>query len=38
MFLHADAAYQSMISIPLFTAMSNDGLARVIDALHEVLV
>jgi dTDP-4-amino-4,6-dideoxygalactose transaminase len=37
MFPHADAAYRSMISIPLFTAMSDDDQTRVIEALHEVL-
>jgi len=37
MFPHADAAYQTMISIPLFTAMSDADQGRVIDALHEVL-
>lgn len=37
MFPHADAAYQSMISIPLFTAMTDADQDRVITALHEVL-
>jgi dTDP-4-amino-4,6-dideoxygalactose transaminase len=37
MFPHADEAYQSMISIPLFTAMSDAEQDRVISALHEVL-
>lgn len=37
MFPHAEAAYQSMISIPLFTAMSDTDQDRVIAALHEVL-
>jgi dTDP-4-amino-4,6-dideoxygalactose transaminase len=37
MFPRADAAYQSMVSIPLFTAMSDEAQDRVIDALHEVL-
>jgi len=37
MFPHAEAAYQAMISIPLFTAMSDADQGRVIDALHEVL-
>jgi dTDP-4-amino-4,6-dideoxygalactose transaminase len=37
MFPHADAAYRSMISIPLFTAMSDADQSRVITALHEVL-
>ncbi|MFT4242738.1 MAG: DegT/DnrJ/EryC1/StrS family aminotransferase [Acidovorax sp.] len=37
MFPHADAAYQRMVSIPLFTAMSDDDQGRVIAALHEVL-
>ncbi len=37
MFPDADAAYQSMISIPLFTAMSDADQDRVIVALHEVL-
>jgi dTDP-4-amino-4,6-dideoxygalactose transaminase len=37
MFPQADAAYQSMISIPLFTAMSDADQDRVIAALHEIL-
>ncbi len=37
MFPQADAAYRSMISIPLFTAMSDADQTRVITALHEVL-
>lgn len=37
MFPVADAAYRSMISIPLFTKMSNADQERVIAALHEVL-
>jgi dTDP-4-amino-4,6-dideoxygalactose transaminase len=37
MFPHADVAYQAMISIPLFTAMSDADQTRVITALHEVL-
>ena len=37
MFPVADAAYRSMISIPLFTRMSDADQARVIDALREVL-
>ena len=37
MFPVADAAYQSMLSIPLFTAMSDNDQERVIAALHEVL-
>ena len=37
MFPEADAAYQAMISIPLFTAMSDSDQDRVIAALHEVL-
>lgn len=37
MFPHADAAYLSMLSIPLYTAMSDASQQRVIDALHEVL-
>jgi dTDP-4-amino-4,6-dideoxygalactose transaminase len=37
MFPVADAAYRSMISIPLFTAMSDADQDRVIAALHEVL-
>jgi dTDP-4-amino-4,6-dideoxygalactose transaminase len=37
MFPQADAAYRSMISIPLFTAMSDADQSRVITALHEVL-
>lgn len=34
----ADAAYLSMISIPLFTKMTDSDQDRVIAALHEVLV
>jgi dTDP-4-amino-4,6-dideoxygalactose transaminase len=37
MFPIADAAYQSMISIPLFTRMSDSDQDRVISALREVL-
>ena len=37
MFPQADAAYQTMISIPLFTAMTDADQDRVIGALHEVL-
>lgn len=37
MFPKADAAYQSMLSIPLFTAMSDADQDRVITALREVL-
>ena len=37
MFPQADAAYQSMVSIPLFTAMSDADQDRVIAALREVL-
>ena len=37
MFPRADAAYLSMVSIPLFTAMSDEAQDRVVDALHEVL-
>jgi dTDP-4-amino-4,6-dideoxygalactose transaminase len=37
MFPEADAAYRSMISIPLFTAMSDADLDRVVDALSEIL-
>lgn len=37
MFPQADAAYRSMISIPLFTAMSDADQDRVIAALHEIL-
>jgi dTDP-4-amino-4,6-dideoxygalactose transaminase len=37
MFPQADAAYQSMISLPLFTAMQDADQDRVIAALHEVL-
>jgi dTDP-4-amino-4,6-dideoxygalactose transaminase len=37
MFPHADAAYLSMLSIPLYTAMSDASQQRVIAALHEVL-
>jgi dTDP-4-amino-4,6-dideoxygalactose transaminase len=37
MFPHAELAYQSMLSIPLFTAMSDEDQSRIIAALHEVL-
>ena len=37
MFPQADAAYQTMLSIPLFTAMSDADQDRVITALGEVL-
>lgn len=37
MFPQADAAYQAMLSIPLFTAMSDADQDRVIAALGEVL-
>ncbi len=37
MFPQADAAYQTMLSIPLFTAMSDADQDRVIAALREVL-
>lgn len=36
-FPHSEAAYQSMVSIPLFTAMSDEDQDRVIAALHEIL-
>ena len=36
-FPHADAAYQAMVSLPLFTAMSDADQGRVIAALHELL-
>ena len=34
---HADAAYQAMVSLPLFTAMRDADQERVITALHELL-
>ena len=37
MFPHADAAYQTMLSPPLFTAMSDADQDRVISALHQLL-
>ncbi len=37
MFPQADAAYQTMLSLPLFTAMSDTDQDRVIAALHELL-
>jgi len=37
MFPLADAAYEQMISIPLFTAMSDADQDRVIAGLHEIL-
>jgi len=36
-FPHADAAYQAMVSLPLFTAMSDADQDRVIAALRELL-
>jgi dTDP-4-amino-4,6-dideoxygalactose transaminase len=36
-FPRADAAYQTMVSLPLFTAMSDADQERVITALHELL-
>ncbi|RZL68685.1 MAG: DegT/DnrJ/EryC1/StrS family aminotransferase [Variovorax sp.] len=37
MFPHSEAAYQAMVSIPLFTAMTDADQGRVIAALHEIL-
>lgn len=37
MFPQAEQAYQTMLSIPLFTAMSDDDQSRVIAALRELL-
>ncbi len=37
MFPETDAAYRSMVSIPLYTAMSDEQQDRVIQALHEAL-
>ena len=37
MFPNAEAAYHSMISIPLHTRMSDDDQTRVISALHAIL-
>ena len=37
MFPHSEAAYQRMLSIPLFTAMDDSDQDRVIAALHELL-
>ena len=37
MFPHSEAAYQSMVSIPLFTAMTDTDQDRVIAALRESL-
>jgi dTDP-4-amino-4,6-dideoxygalactose transaminase len=36
-FAHAEAAYQCMLSLPLFTAMHDTDQDRVIGALHELL-
>ena len=36
-FPQADAAYQAMVSLPLFTAMGDADQERVIAALHELL-
>jgi dTDP-4-amino-4,6-dideoxygalactose transaminase len=38
MFPHSEAAYQTMLSIPLFTAMSDADQDRVIAALREILI
>lgn len=38
MFPHSEAAYQAMLSIPLFTAMSDADQDRVISALHQILM
>jgi len=38
MFPHSEAAYQSMLSIPLFTAMSDADQDRVSAALREILI
>ena len=37
MFPVAEDAYLNMISIPLYTAMSDEQQDRIIDALHEAL-
>lgn len=37
MYPHADAAYQSMVSIPLYTTMTDADQARVVSALREIL-
>ena len=37
MFPETDAAYRSMVSIPLYTAMSDEQQDRVIQALHKAL-
>jgi dTDP-4-amino-4,6-dideoxygalactose transaminase len=37
MFPCSEAAYQSMLSIPLFTAMTDQDQDRVVAALHEIL-
>jgi dTDP-4-amino-4,6-dideoxygalactose transaminase len=37
MFPIADAAYQQMVSLPLFTSMTDEDQDRVIGALHEIL-
>jgi dTDP-4-amino-4,6-dideoxygalactose transaminase len=36
-FPHADAAYQSMLSLPLYTSMTDADQQRVISNLHELL-
>jgi dTDP-4-amino-4,6-dideoxygalactose transaminase len=38
MFPHSEAAYQTMLSIPLFTAISDADQDRVIAALREILI
>jgi len=37
MFPCSESAYQSMVSVPLFTAMSDSDQNRVIQALHQIL-
>ncbi len=37
MFVQAENAYQTMLSIPLYTGMNDDDQARVIQALREIL-
>lgn len=38
MFPHSESAYQTMLSIPLFTAMSDADQDRVVAALREILI
>ena len=36
-FPHADAAYEAMLTLPLYTRMTDADQQRVIDVLHDLL-